>query len=169
MTLIVQGKQAVFHNKTYQIALGRSGYSVHKQEGDGTTPVGTYPLRYLYYRPDRFQSPPKTPLKTIALTPNDKWCDDPSSLLYNQFTQESLSCSHEKLWRDDEVYDLIIVIGYNDQPTVPFKGSAIFIHIARENYTPTEGCIAFLKTDLLDILEKITPQTQISILGEWGE
>lgn len=152
----------LFRKKVYLCAFGRGGVSFHKQEGDGATPGGTFSLRQVFYRPDRVASP-ITGLPITALTPNMGWCDDPQDPLYNQLISLPYPGRHEELWREDHVYDLIIVVGYNDDPVVPGKGSAIFIHLARENYSPTEGCLAFNHADLLEILKGLTPESRLVV------
>ena len=132
-------------------ALGRSGIVVDKREGDGGTPVGTFPLRKLYYRADRL-SLPDTQLPVVAIENDDGWCDDPTHPSYNQLVKLPFSASHEKMWRDDHLYDVVIEIGQNDDPPVPGLGSAVFIHVARGDYEPTEGCVALKKGDLLRLV-----------------
>ena len=134
-------------------ALGRGGVAPMgvKREGDGATPAGLWPLRRLYFRPDRMAAP-ATRLPTTALTPSDGWCDAPSDPAYNRPVRLPYPASAEHLWREDEVYDLIVVLGYNDAPVVAGRGSAIFLHVARPDYSPTEGCVALHKADLLDCL-----------------
>lgn len=163
MNITARNSIATFKNKTYPICFGKNGYASDKIEGDGKTPLGIFPLRKLYYRVDKIGLP-AVELSTRALSPQDGWCDDPQSPSYNKFVSLPFEGSHERLWREDDVYDLIIGVGYNDDPVFPGKGSAIFIHIARENLTPTEGCIAFRKRDLLEILPLLTHKSKIEIL-----
>lgn len=144
-------------------ALGRSGIVDAKAEGDGGTPVGTYPLRSLFYRPDRV-SAPKSGLDAKPLQKDYGWGDDPSDpAAYNRLVLLPIESGHEILWREDEVYDLIVVIGYNDSPPIPGRGSAIFMHLARPGYTPTEGCVALSLPDMLALLTKIDHRTTIEI------
>jgi L,D-peptidoglycan transpeptidase YkuD (ErfK/YbiS/YcfS/YnhG family) len=153
---------AIFHGKTYRCALGRSGISQNKKEGDGATPAGLYAIRYGLFRPDKMRKP-KTSLPMQPLLPTDGWCDEPKSPSYNQRVKLPFAASHENLWRDDNVYDLILVVGYNDRPVTSGKGSAIFIHVAKAGYKPTAGCVAFSKEDLLEILRKLTPESKIDV------
>ncbi len=145
-------------------ALGKGGVrpANDKREGDGASPLGIWPIRYVFYRPDRL-SAPETALKTVALTPDDGWCDDPASDRYNQFVRLPFAGSHEKLWRDDHVYDLIVVLGHNDDPVVPDMGSAIFAHLARTDYSGTEGCVALALPDMLELLRVSSPESSIEI------
>ncbi len=132
-------------------ALGRGGVRADKQEGDGATPKGRWRMRALLFRPDRITRTPLTGLPLRALRPEDGWCDDAADPLYNRPVKLPFRARAEHLWREDEIYDLIVVLGYNDDPPVPGKGSAIFLHIARPDYRPTEGCIAVSQQDLLAI------------------
>jgi L,D-peptidoglycan transpeptidase YkuD (ErfK/YbiS/YcfS/YnhG family) len=147
----------------YCCALGRAGIVADKVEGDGGTPVGTYPLRYVLYRADRLAAPPATGLPVEALTPDRGWCDDPDHPDYNRPVTLPFAASHEKLWREDGLYDVIVVLGHNDDPPRPGKGSAIFMHVARPDYGPTEGCVALALPDLLELLAGCTPDTSIRI------
>ena len=140
-----------FEGATYRAALGRGGISAQKQEGDGTTPTGVLPLRRVLYRADRVRRP-SCVVPVLPLAPHDGWCDDPAEADYNRFVRLPHPGRHEALWRADEVYDVIGVLGWNDQPVVPGRGSAIFLHVARPAYTPTEGCIALALPDLLAVL-----------------
>lgn len=150
-------------DRVLECRIGRAGISADKREGDLMTPVGTFPMRCCYWRPDRFTTPPETQLPLIALTPNDGWCDDPAHPLYNQFVTLPFTASHEKLWRDDHVYDLIIPLGYNDGPIAPGKGSAIFMHLMRPDGVGTEGCIALEKADLLALLPFLSSNTVVVV------
>ncbi len=134
-------------------ALGRGGVAAmgEKREGDGATPAGLWPLRRLYYRPDRMTKP-DTKLPVVALTPADGWCDAPGDPAYNRPVPWPHAASAEHLWREDHVYDLIVVLGYNDAPVRPGLGSAIFLHLARADYSPTDGCVALRQADLLSLL-----------------
>jgi L,D-peptidoglycan transpeptidase YkuD (ErfK/YbiS/YcfS/YnhG family) len=146
----------------YACALGRNGVSASKIEGDGTTPIGRFFLRQLFYRADRLALPVTT-LMTRELQPRDGWCDAPEARLYNQWVSMPHSTSAEHLWRDDHVYDLIVVIGYNDAPIIKGKGSAIFMHIATPDYAPTAGCVALSQRDLLTVLKFLPPEAAITI------
>lgn len=145
--------------KTYPCTIGRGGIAApgEKREGDLKTPSGSFALRCVYYRADRI-SPPKTALPFIALTPQDGWCDDPAHPRYNQPVKLPFDGGHEKLWRDDHVYDLIVPLGYNDGvdgAIIPGAGSAIFMHIMRDDGAGTEGCVALKCEDLLELLEQV--------------
>ncbi len=127
---------------------------MRKREGDGGTPVGRFELLHVYYRPDR-GLPSATLLPTEPLTPASGWCDDPGHRLYNRPVQLPFSASHEKMWRDDRLYDIVVVLDCNLNPAVKGQGSAIFFHIARPGYSPTEGCVAVSPEHMRLILQNI--------------
>lgn len=143
-------------------AIGRSGVTADKKEGDGATPAGTFPLRRVLYRPDRLNVP-ETRLPLRALEAADGWCDAPESPDYNRLVRLPFAGSHETLWRDDGVYDVIVELGYNDDPVVPGLGSAIFMHIARPGFDATEGCVALRLEDLLEVLSQADETTVLSV------
>ncbi|MEQ8193086.1 MAG: L,D-transpeptidase family protein [Rhodospirillales bacterium] len=145
-------------------ALGRGGISNDKREGDGATPAGTFPLRRVFYRADRMTKP-VTALPARQLRPHDGWCDASGDPAYNMLIERPFPGSHEKLWRPDSLYDVIVEIGYNDDPVRQELGSAIFMHIARENYKATEGCIALAQEDLLRLLRRCDIDTRLVIGG----
>lgn len=133
-------------------ALGRGGIGVKGGEGDAITPIGRYPLRGTLFRADRMALP-ATRLAVSDIQQSDGWCDDPASPDYNTRVSLPHPASHEILWRDDALYDVVIEVGYNDDPVEPGKGSAIFVHIARPDYGPTEGCVSLKHQDMLDLLQ----------------
>jgi L,D-peptidoglycan transpeptidase YkuD (ErfK/YbiS/YcfS/YnhG family) len=136
---------------TFRAALGYGGICADKHEGDGSTPTGLLPLREVLYRPDR-QPAPRCAVRVRALHPADGWCDDSTHPAYNRPVRLPINASAEALWRNDAVYDIIGVLGWNDDPVQPGKGSAIFLHIARPDFAPTEGCIALAPNDLIHVL-----------------
>jgi L,D-peptidoglycan transpeptidase YkuD (ErfK/YbiS/YcfS/YnhG family) len=145
-------------------ALGRSGMipADAKREGDGASPMGTYAFRQVYYRPDKV-SAPMSGVPVAMLKPDYGWCDDAESAHYNKLVRLPFGPSHEKMWRDDDVYDVVVVIGHNDTPVVKGLGSAIFLHVAREGFTPTEGCVALTLPDLTRFLRQVGPDDMIKI------
>lgn len=154
---------------TVPCAIGEGGYKVweKKREGDGATPLGIFPLRKVYYRADRLNTP-ETALPCFALTPEDGWCDAVEDKHYNQFITHPYPASAERLWREDEAYDLIVILGHNDNPVVKGHGSAIFLHVARPSdtgpgYRATKGCVAIEKTALLNVLRYVNPDSCIRI------
>jgi L,D-peptidoglycan transpeptidase YkuD (ErfK/YbiS/YcfS/YnhG family) len=148
--------------QTVSCTIGNAGVRADKREGDGATPAGTFALRACYYRPDRI-TPPETGLKLIALSPDDGWCDDPAHPLYNTPVKLPFAARHENLWREDHCYDLIIPLGYNDDPVVVGKGSAIFLHVMHDDGRATEGCIALKLEDLLALLPRLAATTTLVI------
>lgn len=154
---------------SYRCSIGKSGVVANKREGDGGTPLGSFPIRKIYYRPDRVNPAElQTTIPVVPLTQRDAWCDDASSPFYNTLVQLPFKPRHETLWRDDHVYDIIVVLGYNDHPRVANKGSAIFLHIARKDYQPTEGCIAMSRSDLLHLISQLSQgdEVQTSLSGD---
>lgn len=143
-------------------ACGHAGVRVDKREGDGATPEGCFPLVCGYYRPDRL-APPSTGLPLSPLRPNDGWVDDPADPRYNRLVLLPYPAHHEQMWRADGLYDLLIVIGYNIDPPAPGRGSAIFLHVARDDFAPTEGCIAIGRDALLGVLGLLGPGSRITI------
>jgi L,D-peptidoglycan transpeptidase YkuD (ErfK/YbiS/YcfS/YnhG family) len=137
--------------RDFRCALGRAGASAPKREGDGATPLGLLPLRRVLYRADR-GPPPRAAVPVEPLAPSDGWCDDPADAAYNRPVTLPFTAGHEQLWRADEVYDIIGVLGWNDAPVRRGLGSAIFLHLARPNFAPTEGCIALSLPDLRTVL-----------------
>ncbi len=130
-------------------ALGKGGVRppTEKREGDGATPAARMPLRRVLFRADRLP-PPRCAVPVEPLAPDDGWCDDPGHRAYNRPVRLPFEASHERLWRDDAVYDIIGVLGWNDDPVERHRGSAIFLHLARPDYRPTEGCVALALPDL---------------------
>ena len=143
-------------------ACGRAGVRGDKREGDGATPAGSFALLCCYYRPDRLP-PPLTGLPLHPLQPSDGWVDDPADPQYNRLVSLPYPARHEALWREDGLYDLIVPIAYNTDPPLPGRGSAIFLHVARRDFAPTEGCIAIARDALLDLLPLLAPGSTISI------
>jgi L,D-peptidoglycan transpeptidase YkuD (ErfK/YbiS/YcfS/YnhG family) len=145
-------------------AVGRSGVRADKREGDGATPAGTYPLVSVLYRPDRV-APPASHLPVSALAPNDGWVDDPADRNYNRLISLPYPASAEQMWREDDLYDALAVIGYNMEPVIPGAGSAIFLHVAAPDFSATSGCIAVEKHVLLGLLPMLGPGSRITIRG----
>ena len=142
---------AAHGGRSVPCALGRAGLASHKREGDGATPIGRFPLRRVLYRADRVILPDLS-LPTAIINPGDGWCDDPTSPDYNRQVRLPITASHEHLWRLDSLYDIIVVLGHNDDPPIAGAGSAIFLHVASADYRPTEGCVAVTRDDLMDLL-----------------
>jgi L,D-peptidoglycan transpeptidase YkuD (ErfK/YbiS/YcfS/YnhG family) len=144
--------------------LGRSGRRPGKREGDGATPIGRFAVRQAFYRPDRLRRP-RTGLSLKLLRLDDGWCDDPQDRNYNRHVRHPYPASAEQLWRDDGLYDLIVVIGHNDRPRVRGRGSAVFLHVAAPDRTPTAGCVALRLPDLVRLIERMPRGATLTILA----
>lgn len=155
--------EAEWSGQRFRCALGRTGVSSDKREGDGATPAGVCPMRRVLYRADRVATP-DTALPASPLRPEDGWCDDPLDGNYNLHIILPYDGRHERLWRDDGIYDLIVVLGHNDDPPVPGLGSAIFLHLARPEYAATEGCIALGENDLRAVLAQCGTGSIVRVL-----
>lgn len=146
----------------FRCSIGKSGIKKKIKEGDNITPKGIFKILKIYYRSDRIKKF-STDIKIIKIKKNMGWCDDPKSSLYNKEIKLPFNYSHEKLYRNDHLYDIVMPINYNMNPTVKNKGSAIFLHLAKKNYTPTKGCVGLRKVHLLKILKIIKPNTKIKL------
>ena len=148
--------------RTFPCAIGKNGQTIFKREGDNKTPIGVWKPLTLYYRADRVKRPlTNLPIKTIK--PNDGWCDEPFDPNYNRYVKRPYKNSSETLWREDHIYDMLVVLNHNQNPRVHGLGSAIFMHLARPNYTPTEGCIAFSKQDFERVIKSLSLKSEIVI------
>ncbi|NHN84392.1 L,D-transpeptidase family protein [Acetobacter musti] len=148
-------------DQIFTAVIGANGVSTHKEEGDQATPAGLLRLRRVLYRADRVKRPEigaagpdgvRLPLE--PLSPADGWCDDVTHPDYNQRITLPHPARHERLWRDDHLYDIVAILGYNDDPVVPGRGSAIFLHLQSPDRRPTEGCIALTEADLRNVLAR---------------
>jgi len=159
---VKQSGKLYWRGKEFRCSIGKGGISTGKKEGDGATPAGCFPIRKIFYRSDRIPKPDSV-FPVHELRPEDGWCDDPKDKNYNRHVKMPYPASAENMWREDDLYDVIAVLGYNDDPPVPGKGSAIFMHVSRENYSPTNGCTALNFNDLLEILKNIDKNTLVCI------
>lgn len=155
---------ADWNGRRLRCALGRAGIATGKCEGDGATPAGVLPMRRVLYRSDRGAAP-VTKLPCAPIAPDDGWCDDPNDAAYNRPVRLPYPGRHERLWREDHLYDLVVVLGWNDDPPLAARGSAIFLHLARDGYAPTEGCVALSRADLLALLAEARPGDAVRILA----
>jgi L,D-peptidoglycan transpeptidase YkuD (ErfK/YbiS/YcfS/YnhG family) len=146
----------------FKCALGKSGVGKKKIEGDNITPQGIYKIIKIYYRKDRIKKM-SSKFKLIKIKKNMGWCDDPKSNRYNQLINLPSDFNHEKFYRKDSIYDLILVLNYNMNPIVKGKGSGIFIHISKKNYKKTAGCIGLKKSHLIQLVKNIERRTKIII------
>ena len=162
MQIIITNKDTLLYDEfKFKCSTGKNGKTAKKIEGDNKTPKGSYALGPLYYRKDRLTKP-LTKLEVIEIKKNFGWCDDIKSKFYNKPIKINNKVSHEKLYRKDKKYDLLIPIKYNSTKPKKNKGSAIFLHLTN-NYKKTQGCIAITKKDMLILLKLITKQTKIKI------
>jgi len=152
MDLLVNGDgTALWNGRSLRCAVGRGGISAAKREGDGATPAGRLPMRFLLFRPDRL-GPPSTGLPLRPIGRDDGWCDTATDQAYNSLIKLPYPARAENLWRTDDLYDLVVPLGYNDLPVIAGMGSAIFLHLATPDFAPTAGCVALGKPDLLAVL-----------------
>lgn len=148
MSLLVSSTgSARWRGRALRVAIGRGGIARDKREGDGATPAGSFPIRNGFWRADRLARP-ATAIALAAIDPTDGWCDDAADPAYNRAVRLPHPARHERMWRADGLYDLVFVLGYNDDPVVPGRGSAIFLHCAAPDFRPTEGCVALALDDL---------------------
>jgi L,D-peptidoglycan transpeptidase YkuD (ErfK/YbiS/YcfS/YnhG family) len=162
MIIVKKSGYLNYKNFKFRCALGKNGIRQKEREGDFVTPKGKYKLIKIYYRADRIKKV-NSPLKKIKIKKNMGWCDDVNSKYYNKQIKINKKISHEKLYRKDNVYDIVVVLNYNINPIIKGKGSAIFLHVAKKNYKKTQGCIALKKSELLNLVFKIKKNTQIKI------
>jgi L,D-peptidoglycan transpeptidase YkuD (ErfK/YbiS/YcfS/YnhG family) len=157
----VQGKLDLGYVQ-FPCALGQGGRGPKSREGDGITPIGRWPVRHVLYRPDRIARP-RTTSPVAPLAPDLGWCDEAGDANYNRLVRLPYPASHERLWRQDHLYDLIVVLGYNDIPRSQGRGSAIFMHLARPGYRPTAGCVALALAHLQQVVAMLRPGDRLII------
>jgi L,D-peptidoglycan transpeptidase YkuD (ErfK/YbiS/YcfS/YnhG family) len=159
----VKGNKLFFLDQEFECAIGRNGIitASDKKEGDGKTPAGRYSLIEVWYRSDR--TTVETLLPLYAIQPNDGWCDAPDDPNYNHPVKLPYPRNHEELYRLDYIYDIFALINYNYPHAISSHGSAIFLHIAREGYSPTDGCIALKQEDLQYVLKNFSPTAKFII------
>ena len=162
MHISINKKYLIFKNYKAKCSIGKRGIGYKKKEGDLITPKGRYRIKYILYRKDRIKRI-QTKIKKIIIKKNVGWCDDSNSKSYNKLIKLPSTFSYEKLYRSDNVYDIILVLNFNMKPIIKHKGSAIFIHVSKSNYKKTEGCVALKKTHLLKILKELKKNTLVKI------
>ena len=162
MNIKLIDKYLYFNKYKIKCSIGKRGITSTKVEGDNKTPKGNFAFKEIFYRKDRI-SQIKASLKKVVIKKNMGWCDDPSSKNYNKMIKFPFDWGAEKLWLKENIYDVILVINYNLKPIIKNKGSAIFLHIAKKNYTPTKGCVGIAKKDILFLINKINTKTKIII------
>ncbi|EEW23915.1 L,D-transpeptidase family protein [Rhodobacter ferrooxidans] len=153
--------QARYGDRIWRAAVGRSGIAVKRAEGDGVSPIGCWPIRAVLYRADKLAAAPVSVFPTRVIAEDDGWCDAPDHLAYNRPVKLPFSASHEEMWRKDDLYDIVVVLGQNDDPVVPGAGSAIFLHVASAGYGATAGCASLKLADMLEFLAQARPDTRL--------
>jgi L,D-peptidoglycan transpeptidase YkuD (ErfK/YbiS/YcfS/YnhG family) len=146
---------------TMACALGKNGIGILKREGDGKTPLATMEVLFGFYRPGRWPMMSRQPW-LFPVGQNQGWCDAPYDRNYNRAVPRPYPASHEKLARDDSLYDCVIVLNWNMNARAQNRGSAIFVHVAKQGYQPTEGCIALSRHDMIQLVSRIKPGTKIT-------
>ena len=149
-------------NQRVPCALGRSGITRNKREGDGATPAGRYEILAIRYRPDRIRRP-ATRLPLQASRPSDGWCDALGDRNYNRPVRLPYRRSAETMWREDHLYDVVAILDWNVSRRSQGRGSAIFFHLARPGFLPTEGCVAVRPADMRKILQRLKPGAAIEV------
>ncbi|MGA8920654.1 MAG: L,D-transpeptidase family protein [Pseudolabrys sp.] len=144
------------------VALGRGGIKANKREGDGGTPRGSFRLKRLWWRADKHPRPVTT-LPVRRITPSDGWCEDPADRHYNRPIKVPANASVDRLARKDSLYDFIIEIDHNTRPRIAGRGSAVFIHAARQGFAPTAGCVALELSTLRRMLARLGPRTRVVV------
>jgi L,D-peptidoglycan transpeptidase YkuD (ErfK/YbiS/YcfS/YnhG family) len=162
MNIKFKNKFLYFNKYKIKCSIGKRGITVKKIEGDNKTPAGRFRFKSIFYRKDRVPKI-KTSLQKIVITKKMGWCDDVNSNFYNKLIKFPFNKSAEKFWIKDNIYDVIIILNYNMNPILKNKGSAVFLHVARKNYTPTKGCIAISKKDMYFLISKINTKTKLII------
>jgi L,D-peptidoglycan transpeptidase YkuD (ErfK/YbiS/YcfS/YnhG family) len=163
MIIVKNPGYLIYKNSKFRCSLGINGIKNKKKEGDGITPKGIFKLKKIYYRNDKVKNI-VTKVKKIKITKDMGWCDDPKSKFYNKLIRLPSKFGHEKLYRKDDIYNLIIVLDYNMNPVTKNKGSAIFIHLAKKNYKPTQGCMGLKQNDLIKLIKMIKKNQKIKII-----
>ena len=162
MHILINKNYLAYDDYKVKCALGKRGIGNKRREGDFITPKGKFKIKYILYRKDRIKRV-QSKIKKIIIKKYMGWCDDPLSKDYNKLIKIPSEYSYEKLYKKDNVYDIILVLNYNMNPVVKNKGSAIFIHVTKANYKKTEGCVAIKKDHLLKIIKLLKKNTTVKI------
>ena len=162
MHILINKNYLIYNQYKVKCAVGKRGINFKKKEGDFITPIGQFKIKYILYRKDRIKKI-QSKLRNIVIRKNMGWCDDSKSKKYNKLINLPFKDSNEKLFKRENIYDIILVLNFNMNPVKKDKGSAIFIHVAKKNYEKTQGCIAVKKPDLLKILKEIKVKTKVKI------
>jgi|TARA_B110000444_G_C18345403_1_gene369252 L,D-peptidoglycan transpeptidase YkuD (ErfK/YbiS/YcfS/YnhG family) len=163
MHILIKNKILTYKDYKVKCAIGKRGISIKKKEGDLVTPKGIFKIKSILYRKDRVKNL-KTRLNKIIINKNMAWCDESKSRKYNKLVKIPFKDSFEKLYKVNNTYDIVLVLDYNMNPVRKNMGSAIFIHIAKKNYTSTKGCVAIRKIELKKIVSQINKRTKVKII-----
>ena len=164
MHILIDKNYLTYNKFKVKGAIGKKGIGNKRKEGDLITPKGQFKIKYILYRKDRVKI--YTSLKKKVIKKNMGWCDDPKSNYYNKIVKLPFVYNHERLYKKENTYDIILVLNYNMNPVIKNKGSAIFIHVAKNNFKKTEGCVAIRKFELLKIVRKIKTNTKVKIVDQ---
>ena len=164
MHILINKNYLTYNKLKVKCAIGKKGIGYKKKEGDLITPSGQFRIKYILYRKDRLNV--STKLKKKVIKKNMGWCDDPKSSHYNKLVRLPFAYKYEKLFKKENIYDIILVLNYNMSPIKKNKGSAIFIHVAKNNFKKTEGCVAIKKLNLVKLIRKINPNTKVKIFPQ---
>ena len=162
MHILINKKYLTYSKYKVKCAVGKRGIGLKKKEGDLITPIGQYKIKYILFRRDRIKKI-QSKIRKIEIKKNMGWCDDSRSKEYNKLIKLPFNYSHEKLYKKENIYDIILVLNYNMNPYKKKKGSAIFIHVASKSYKKTKGCVAIKKKELLKIIKGLKKDTKIKI------
>ena len=165
MHILINKRYLTYGQYKVKCAVGKRGIGFKKKEGDLITPIGQYKIKYILYRKDRIKKI-QSELRKVTIKKDMGWCDDPKSKSYNKLINLPFNYNYEKLFKRENVYDVILVLDYNMRPIKKNKGSAIFIHVAKKNYNKTQGCIAIKKKELLKITKEIKTNTKVKIVHQ---
>ena len=161
MHILINKNYLTYNKLKVKCAIGKKGIGIKKKEGDLVTPIGQFKIKYILYRKERVKI--STKLKKIIIKKDMGWCDDPKSPDYNKLVKLPFAYNHEKLFKTDNIYDIILVLDYNMSPVKKKRGSAIFIHVAKKNFKKTEGCVAIRKPNLIKLVKEINSNTKVKI------
>ena len=164
MHILINKNYLTYNKLKIKCAIGKKGIGYKRKEGDLITPSGQFGIKYILYRKDRVKV--TTKLKKKIIKKNMGWCDDPRSNQYNKLVKLPFVHGYEKLFKKENTYDIILVLNYNMNPVKKNKGSAIFIHVARNNFRKTEGCVSIKKINLIQLLKEISPNTKVKISSQ---
>ena len=161
MHILINKNYLTYNKLKVKCAIGKKGIDIKKKEGDLITPTGQFKIKYILYRKERVKI--STKLKKIIIKKNMGWCNDPKSSDYNKLVKLPFDYNHERLFKKDNIYDIILVLNYNMSPVKKNKGSAIFIHIAKKDFKKTEGCVAIRKPSLIKLVKEMNSNTKVKI------